>query len=62
MLPYVEAVKVVSVGFVLLVALVLGEPVHHLRLQLHGDVPRQHRQEELLLLPWTQRGGHGGEM
>ncbi len=59
MLTYVEAVKVVEVGFIPLIALWLGQPLYHLCFQLHGDVPWQHRQEELLLLPRTQikRGG-----
>lgn len=61
-LTYIEAVKVVEVGFVLLFALWLGEPFYHLRFQLHGDVAWQHRQEELLLLPRTQRGQVGDEV
>lgn len=55
-LPYVQAVKVGEVGFAPVVALGLGQPLDHLGFQLHRDVPRQHRQEELLLLPWKQTG------
>lgn len=51
----VEAVEVVEVGLVLLVALRLGQTLYHLRLQLHGDVAWQHRQEQLLLSPGTTR-------
>lgn len=55
-LLYVEAVKVVGVGFILLFALRLGQPLYHFRFQRHGDVARQHRQEELLLVVMdTQR-------
>lgn len=57
----VEAVKIVRVGFFLLVALGLGESFYHFRFQLHSDVAWQHGQEEPLLLPWTQQGQEVGE-
>lgn len=40
----------------LLIALALAQLLYHFALQLHGDVARQHRQEELLLLPWKHTG------
>ena len=55
-LPYVEAVKVMKVGFILCFALRLGKPLYHLRFELHGNVAWQYGQEELLLLPWTEKG------
>lgn len=55
-LPYIKAVKVMKVGFILFFALWLGKPLYHLRFELHGNVAWQHGQEELLLLPWTEKG------
>lgn len=60
-LTYIEAVKVVEAGFILLFARRLGQSLYHLRFQLHGDVAWQHRQEELLLLP-RKRRGRGDEL
>lgn len=55
-LPYIQAVKVVWSWFILVVALGIRQPAYYLRLQLHGDVPWQHGQQELLLLPGKQTG------
>lgn len=54
-LAHVEAVEVVGVAFVLLLAFGLEELVDDLGFQLPGDVARQHRQEEQLLLPGDTR-------
>ena len=49
MLADVEAVEVVGGVGVPLARLGFGQALHHLRLQLQGDVARQHRQKQLLL-------------